>query len=583
MYSHVDFQEDTLLREKVQGIAHQEMGIKVDGAQFARTYKAEFWDGITDFYNMKEDSFHTGLLPQFLECLRKLQEKDTSLTYTIQDERPQPLVHPDSIDQEIVLGNGDEDPIILRDYQYKAVKKAIADQLVVVNISTNGGKTEVASGIMHQLLPYLSRGERIAFFCKSREIFTQSAERVAKRLNFKPKDIGKIGDGKFDIKNKKIVFVMIPTLASSLKDPKKGVSLTPKERIVKLIAEDIAPKFKNTKNTRQLLRNYIMNCQLTTKVWLSAKEQLEYIAYDNKFTDNTAQMQLNKYVVEFDKIIERKNSKKFKKYKEVQEFLDSVRIAIQDEAHEINGDTLFTTMSQLPNAQYRIALTGTVDEKNKMLCQKLYAVYSQNLFKISNEFLIGKGVSSNPVIRMIPMTEPRDVELVSTYQQAYKLGIVENDFRNQTIAKTARWYLSNREGGILISVNHIDHGERIKTLLTEMEIDCEFTHGGLDPEDRDGYLKRFSQKEVRVLIASSILDQGVDIKSIGMLIMAGGNKSLRQNLQRIGRGLRLNGIDGNTVLVFDFVDLTNRYLKSHSKERLRIYKEEKFNVKLLGK
>jgi superfamily II DNA or RNA helicase len=96
-------------------------------------------------------------------------------------------------------------------------------------------------------------------------------------------------------------------------------------------------------------------------------------------------------------------------------------------------------------------------------------------------------------------------------------------------------------------------------------------------------LEAFSKGQLDILIASTIIDEGVDMKSIGCMILAAGGKSLRQQLQRIGRGLRLNGIDGNSVMVFDFFDATNKYLLEHSKQRIKIFKEEKFDVKVLGK
>ena len=582
MYTSVDYQGNTLLQEKVEDMAHHKLGIKEDGAFHSPAYKSGFWDGITDFYNKANQSFHTGLLPQFLEGIRELQEIEPSITYDLEDQRPEPVLPVDAMDEEIVLGNGDEEPITLRPYQYAGAKKAIDEGVCILNLATNAGKTEVASGIMQQILPYLKRKQRIAFLCNSKEIFHQGAERIQKRLKLRPNQIGKIGDGKVDFKNKEVVMVMVPTLHSKLKDPKKGIKFTHKDRVIKFIAEEVAPKFNRTQNTRQLLRNYIKNCNLTTKVWLDVEEHLNYIAYDQSFTDKKAQLQLNKYIVELDKIIEKKNKKKFQAYKEMQEFLESVVVAIQDEAHEINGSTVFETISKFTNAQYRVALTGTVDKKNKMLWQRMQCVYGDSLLKVSNDFLINQGVSSKPLIRMVPIKEPRNLELINNYLEAYKACIVENDFRNQTIAKLVKWYIDSKPGGVLISVNHIEHGERVQALLKDMGYKSDFTHGGLTTEDRAEYLRRFSAGESRILLASSILDQGVDVKSIGMLCMSGGNKSLRQNLQRIGRGLRLNGIDGNTVLVFDFLDYTNKFMKSHAEERMRIYKEENFDVSVLG-
>ncbi|AYJ75738.1 putative intein containing DNA helicase [Bacillus phage BSP18] len=1384
MFSHVDFGNDTLLREKVHKIVHHALGIKVDGVQYNSAYRNGYWDGITDFYDMKEDKFHTGLLDQFLGAMRKLKELDPSFTYEIEDVRPAPRVHPDAIDEQIVLGNGDQNPITLRDYQYDSVKSIFKEQVGIVNVATNGGKclpyfanittskglmtlrefflhagedtddegekvvpytgdisllnrygklekpshltfngtrkvrevrghrgtknvvtlnhpllvvdtngtfvwkqsqdievgdflvgrvgdnvygsnslvqseeeayalgaiiaegylgrdnliefttnkpevahrlrkyllsltdkpdyelytekgkttsdqfrlhdkkavvawhekfgiaygvakdkhvpqcilespkhiqmaflsgylesecsinkqkgcidvssasytlinqvslmlrnmgfvptvrkkvvkgyeqndyyvlalgstdsigllkeltfisakrkkqledyyeevsrrkrnnkkeavpfgkalaeayresyrkedipkgfrkkftipksisksrlrsliqefpkgdqdmldilkeltsdhyvyeevvevkdigevptfdvhmpethsfiaegivnhnTEIASGFMQQVLPYLQRGERIAFFTHSKEIFHQSADRIMKRLNLKPRDIGKIGDGKFDIKNKKIVFVMVPTLVSALKDPKQGIKFTHKERVIKMIAEDITPKFRNTKNTRQLLRNFIKNCKLTTKVWQDVEEHLTYIAYDNKFTDKKAQMQLNKYIVEFDKIMEKKNKNKYKKYKDTTDFLESVTVMIADEClvegslvllpdggwkaiekikeqdeiyggsvsnlikrevptvevksrntvlegslthptfvvreedlekyktkvktqgdfeqvplmsvksgdyipvlyklphhtkynwtpeqlslvalvmadghldkdsyapdertkvsnrvkvnvskdqewyleeftlgvksfngdyevkhsydcrgnltvrstdkelkstlenvfqiprgkkshlitineqiqyaplesiksfiytyfscegdisiekgglrrkspsyrlfgntcskefaiglqnllrkfgivstlqiikrqnenhntvyrvgiagsmfnkymdtigimprkdikernkgetplvrvgdyvlskvhsveffedkkyvydfttsshtfvangalthncHHSKADTWYTSLSKCTNAIYRVGLTGTVDKKDPMGWQRLQAIFSQVVVRVSNDFLIGKGISSKPKIRLFPVQEPRNIELLNTYLEAYKAGIVENEVRNKMIVDIVKWYKTQRPGGVLISVKEIDHGDRILDQLKEQGYDAEFIHGGSDNDHRTDNLEKFSKGQLDILVSSTIIDEGVDMKSIGCMILAAGGKSMRQQLQRIGRGLRLNGIDGNSVMVFDFYDQTNLFLLNHSKERIKIFESENFDVKILGK
>jgi hypothetical protein len=117
MYSTVDYQGNTLLQEKVEDMAHHKLGIKEDGAFHSRAYKSGFWDGITDFYDRKEQKFHSGLLPQFLEGIRELQEVDPSITYELEDERPEPLLPVDAMDEEIVLEGKDGDQIVLRPYR----------------------------------------------------------------------------------------------------------------------------------------------------------------------------------------------------------------------------------------------------------------------------------------------------------------------------------------------------------------------------------------------------------------------------------------------------------------------------------
>jgi len=582
MYTTLNFNGDTLLQEKVEDMAHHKLGIKEDGAFHSRAYKSGFWDGITDFYDRKEQKFHSGLLPQFLEGIRELQEADPSITYELVDQRPEPLLPVDAMDEEIVLEGKDGDPIILRPYQYESVQRILEEQTGVVNISTNGGKTLTAAGIIQQLRPHLKRKERIAFFTHSKEIFAQAAKSIGSSLGIKEKDIGFIGDGKMDFKHKQLVFVMVPTLVSALKDPKKDIKFTHKDRVIKFIAEEVAPKFSRTQNTRQLLRNYIKNCNLTTKVWLDVEEHLNYIAYDQSFTDKKAQMQLNKYIVELDKIIEKKNKKKFDKYKQTMEFIDSIRVMIADEVHHSKAITWFTSLSLCENATYRVGLTGTVDKKDKMGWQRMQALFNQIVIKVSNDFLIKEGVSSKPTIRVVPIKEPRNIELAGNYLEAYKAGIVENEYRNEVAAKLVKWYADSKPGGILISVKEIAHGEAIVALLKDKNMDVDFIHGGSDAEHRSSTLERFAEGKLHIMVASTIIDEGVDLRSIGCMVLLAGGRSMRQQLQRIGRGLRLNGIDGNSVLVFDFLDQTHSILLTHSKERMRIFKEEKFNVQILG-
>ena len=63
--------------------------------------------------------------------------------------------------------------------------------------------------------------------------------------------------------------------------------------------------------------------------------------------------------------------------------------------------------------------------------------------------------------------------------------------------------------------------------------------------------------------------------------MAGGYKSLRLVLQRVGRILRKKETD-NTALVYDFCDSMNKVLWQHSQQRLKIYQNEGFDIKYLN-
>ena len=90
-------------------------------------------------------------------------------------------------------------------------------------------------------------------------------------------------------------------------------------------------------------------------------------------------------------------------------------------------------------------------------------------------------------------------------------------------------------------------------------------------------LLKFKEGSLKILLSSSILDEGIDIERIDTLVLASARKSRRQILQRIGRGLRRKRGE-NVVDIIDFFDLDGKYLEKHSRERLKLYKKEKFDI-----
>jgi superfamily II DNA or RNA helicase len=100
-----------------------------------------------------------------------------------------------------------------------------------------------------------------------------------------------------------------------------------------------------------------------------------------------------------------------------------------------------------------------------------------------------------------------------------------------------------------------------------------FIHGDTPIEERTDAIQDFKNGVFKVLITSSILDQGVDIPNIDVLVFAAAGKSYIRAIQRVGRGLRINeGKDKLTVI--DFCDKTHRYLAKHSIERISAYNKE---------
>lgn len=438
--------------------------------------------------------------------------------------------------------------------------------------------TEIAGGFIKEIYNRLEPGETIAFFTMSKEIFNQTHKRLEERLGI---PVGKYGSGKKDLK--KVNVVMVPTISAGLKiDPEKGVKLTPKERVIKKMAKDIAPTYGKGVNQKQLLKAFLMNFEIKTKADQDLVYEIDKIIYESE-SDAKVRFKLNGYKVKYEKILEKKNEKKLKKKKEVVAFLETIVAFVSDEHQHISADSLYNTLLACTNAIYRIGLSGSIDQKDKMLLRRMEAVTGTTSARTTTEFLVQEGHSAKPYITITSIfgveqnTETVNISGLKDYQQVYENGIVRNDYRNKLIAKITEMCY-NEGKGILIIINRIEHGETLSRLMDILSIPHMFLHGEIEDAEREAKLRSMREGELKVMIATSIMDEGVDISGIDVLILGAGGKSLRQTVQRVGRAIRKKKGKENKAQVFDFYDRTHDYLFKHSKARIKIYEEENFDI-----
>lgn len=573
-------QETKQLKKIVEDAMHMKLGVREDGYMFNPAYKAGHYDGIVDFYEAKEQRFPTGLLEEVEEILGSLQ-RQYPFQYEVVDNRPDKLVRLADVPKEIILHIDEIGAVALRDYQQEAVESVIEHQSAILNISTNGGKTLTSAGIIDMIRPQLIRGETIAFFTVSSSIFTQTAKRLEEHLGI---EIGRYGLGKKDIKQVNVV--MVPTINSALKaDPEKGLKLTAKEGIIKKMAKTVAPMFLDGVNQRQMMKAHLLNFEPKTKADETLRAEMENVLAKSE-SDAKLKFHLNSYVVKYNKLLQTKNKKAYEKKKEVMEFLESITAFISDEHQHLTSDSLYNTLLACTNAIYRVGLTGSIDTKNKMLMRRLKAVTGDITVKTSNEFLINEGHSARPKITFAPIynveQNGRVVNIANenNYMNVYDNGIVKNDYRNLLIAKITEMCYT-KDQGVLIIVSRIEHGEAIGELLTGMNITYKFLRGEIDIEERDARLDEMRAGTLKVVIATSILDEGVDVSGIDALIMGAGGKSFRQTLQRVGRALRKKKVGENVTHIYDFADRTNKYLYRHYEAREKIYQDENFEINYL--
>lgn len=260
---------------------------------------------------------------------------------------------------------------------------------------------------------------------------------------------------------------------------------------------------------------------------------------------------------------------------EFKEIIDRTIGFVVDEAHHSSSNSFYEVFNSLENAHIRLALTGTVDKTKPINEMKLYACTGEILSKISNEYLIENGYSAKPICVLFNVSEPNlDDE---PYQVAYQLGIVDNDYRSDLIARICKKE-TDANNVVLILVEHIEHGEIISERLKSLNKRVFFTNGQLDSETRQQLLDDLKNGNIDILISTAILDEGVDVSGINAIIYARGGKSTRKLLQGIGRGLRKKE-DGSKLRFYDFIDDTSAHLLKHSLHRYETLEAENFTIK----
>lgn len=256
---------------------------------------------------------------------------------------------------------------------------------------------------------------------------------------------------------------------------------------------------------------------------------------------------------------------------EVKGLLKRIQIIFADECHHLSATTWYKLIQRCP-AYYRFGLSGTPllrgDGRNILLVGATGGV----IYKTSNAYLIEKGYSIQPEINFITVTGAETAKLLMSFPEMYTEGIVRNDLRNSEIVRRAQVFTAE-ERNVLILVRRTEHGTILRSKFRGYGLDAEFIHGKDTTETRLKIADEFRQGKRKILITSTIFDEGIDIEEISALIIASGGESAIKCFQRVGRGLRTG--EFNTLKVIDFLDISDPYLLKHSNSRVKTYTKEK--------
>lgn len=269
-----------------------------------------------------------------------------------------------------------------------------------------------------------------------------------------------------------------------------------------------------------------------------------------------------------------KNKELDEKYEIIKQVEANVECLIIDEVHHLQSDSLKFLSCKAQKAYYRFGFSATpfFETEQEMLVK---ATTGRILIDIGASELIRRGWLSTPTIYLEEFKHPRVVKDKRSYQDIYDTCVVNNSIRNNLIvSKVLESYRENKS--VLVAVTRIEHGQILEGLIkAHLGEKAVFVNGSgeFDSIQLTEILEKLDRKEIMCVIATTILGEGINIPSLGQLILAKASASPTDTLQLVGRVLRRTATK-TTVDVIDIFDTNCKYINTHSKDRLKAYQTE---------
>lgn len=514
----------------------------VDGAEHSIQFKKGVWDGRSSFLDFKTGVFPAGFI-MYLEA--KLRHKGYVVNH-LRKPLPTPL--------------GPELPVIdtfgytgRYDYQPDVIRRLRKHGAIIAQVATGGGKSRIAR------MAYASLNVPTLFLTTRGLLMYQMKDTFEKDLGV---PVSVLGDGQFGhtiMKNgietqavKKMCVGMVQTLIARLEEK------TVDGEVERMAGMRVKKELKALAARRKELETKDTPEPAIRKLLATMEKEQEAARVPARELTATATKKVREHMSDRQRTID---------------LLSRFGLVILEEAHEASGDSYFQIMRHCKNAFYRLALTATPfmkdSEESNM---RLMACSGPIAIKVSEQMLIDRGILAQPHFKFIELRhKPAKLLRHTSWAAAYRLGIVENEYRNGLIVKEcARFARLGLSSMVLIQQTH--HGEILVEKLTGAGLRVEFIQGEDDQAGRKAALKRLSAGKIDVLIGTTILDVGVDVPAVGHVCLAGGGKAEVALRQRIGRGLREKKSGPNICFVTDFADDFNDHLKTHAQQRQAIIK-----------
>lgn len=246
---------------------------------------------------------------------------------------------------------------------------------------------------------------------------------------------------------------------------------------------------------------------------------------------------------------------------------EDVGVLVIDECHH-SPSKIWAQIAMLCGARWRYGFSGTPIVYNEERDLLLVGLTGEVIYGVQVKDLVERGYAAKPRVNIVVVPFRYKGGWHSVFEEVYG----KDERMVEVLKAVLRWELGSGKRCVVVFVERVRHGERLFRELKKEGWSVVFVYGERSDVERVSILRSMKEKRYDVVIATTIFDEGIDVAGIEGVVFWCSMKSVVRVMQRIGRGVRVEG-GKNEVNVWEFV-VDNRYMKNHLKKRIEYYRKE---------
>jgi len=282
--------------------------------------------------------------------------------------------------------------------------------------------------------------------------------------------------------------------------------------------------------------------------------------------------------------------------------LNGFQVLALDECHHSKSRT-WQEIAMASNAVRRYGMSGTPLTTQELADAMMIGASGPVVYEAVADALVGAGLLNRPKIAVILSDSASGGPLPYlwgtyrnshtgqefpckqqlSYADAYQQGVADVTYshafqHNQTVMKCAEWMVDHGRS-TLILCRQRKHFATLMQWLKKAGIAHKGIYGDHDVPERTVAKRALEAGKIKVLLASSILDEGEDLPGLGAIVLAENVSSGVNAVQRIGRGMQKT--KAGDVWVTLVAPCSHPTLLKHALMCVRAWEQEGYEVRVV--